>query len=337
MSYTLQKYAQSEFNSTSITHFMQQLAQNQVTRNQSLEFLNLMHDRVLDSETMVTFIDYIRQRYPYRQTSLSSVAVNIVGTGGGRPTFNISTTSAFVAAAAGAVVVKSGSNSYISRCGSLDLLKSLKINLNISFEQFENMLTDIGLCFVNPAWYAPILRRLAVTIFPETFKSVGGFVNIMGPLLAPIEVGARLIGVKSKDLIDPMAAAVHQLGLGTAIICWSDLGLDEFCAMGGNYFRRVSPDGVGPMEIDRVDASGYDRLAELEGGSPMENAAITHAILNGSIKGVKLETVLRNAAYILLLSGKVQTVEQGVSMAAEAVKSGLAVDKLEQVRRYSAR
>jgi anthranilate phosphoribosyltransferase len=294
-----------------------------------------MYAHVLDSETNITFIQYIQRHSPYRRVNHSSDAVNIVGTGGGRSTFNISTTSAFVAAAAGAVVVKSGSNSYTSQCGSLDLLKALKINLSISFEQFEKMLADIGLGFVNPNWYAPILRRLAVTIFPETFKSAGGYVNIMGPLLAPIQVKARLIGVKSKNLISPMAEAVHRLGLGNAIICWCDLGLDEFCSMGCNYFRRVGADGIGPMEADIVHTYESDQLTELTGGSPMENAAITQAILNGSITGVKLDTVLRNAAYILSLAGKVQTVAQGISMAAQAIKSGLAMDKLEQVRRYS--
>lgn len=337
MVYPAKKNSYNTVNDNYITRFLQKLETNQVTQQQSLDFLRTMHEQVLSSENNIRFIKHIKKLYPYRQTKRSDVAVSIVGTGGGRSTFNISTTSAFVAAAAGAVVIKSGSSSYTSKCGSLDLLKALHINLDISFEQFENMLSDIGLGFVNPSWYPPILRRLAVTIFPVTFKSAGGYINVMGPLLAPVQVAARIIGVKSKELIDPMAEAVHQLELGTAIICWSDIGIDEFCSLGCNYFRRVNQDGIGPMETDFFQSRGVQKISELEGGSPFENAAITKGILRGSVTGVKLDTVLRNAAYILLLSGKVQNLEQGMSIAAKAIENGLAMEKLNVLRQYSAR
>lgn len=337
MAYPAEKNSYNTVDTKYITKYLQKLETNQVTQQQSLEFLKTMHEQVQNYENNVCFIKHIKKLYPNRITKRSDVAVNIVGTGGGRSTFNISTTSAFVAAAAGAVVIKSGSSSYTSKCGSLDLLKALKINVDVSYEQFENMLNEIGIGFVNPTWYPPILRRLAVTIFPETFKSAGGYINVMGPLLAPVQVGARIIGVKSKELIDPMAEAVHQLELGTAIICWSDVGIDEFCSIGCNYFRRVNKDGIGPLETDIFQSGGMNKFSDLEGGSPVENAAITKGILSGTIKGVKLDTVLRNAAFILLLSEKVDNLEKGMSIAAKAIENGLAIEKLNVLRRYSAR
>ncbi len=335
MQYAQQVCSSTIFSSEDVISFMHQLEKNRMTRGQALEFLYAMQGRSPDSEAIQLFVKYIRDRYPCRQTDRSSDAVNIVGTGGGRSTFNISTTAAFVAAAAGAVVIKSGSSSYTSKCGALDLLKALGINLNISFERFESMVADIGLGFVNPAWYAPVLRRLAVAILPDKLKKVGGFVNVAGPLLSPVDVGARLIGVKSRELIDTMAAAIHGLGMGKAIVCWSDQGLDEFCSIGNNYFRHVTSNSISPLQTDIGAAAGVDQTVALEGGSPTENAAITHAILNGSIGGVKLETVLHNAAYILLLSGRADTVEHGIAQAAEAVSSGCAIDKLRKARQYS--
>lgn len=326
---------QIEFSGDDIASFLERLEKNRISRNQALEFLYAMQDRALDCDTMLPFVRHIRKHYPCRQTSRSAVVVNIVGTGGGRSTFNISTTAAFVAAASGAVVIKSGSSSYTSRCGALDLLEAMGINLNISFEQFEHMIAEIGLGFVNPAWYAPILRRLAVAILPETFKTVGGFVNVAGPLLSPVDVGGRLIGVKSSELIDSMAECIHRLGMCNAIVCWSDQGMDEFCSVGNNYFRRVTEDGVGPLETDFAGPANDRHLVELEGGTPMQNAAITQSILEGAIQGVKLETVLRNAAYILVLANQAQTIDQGMAMAAEAIRSGRARKILEQARRFS--
>lgn len=322
-------------NNADIESFMQLLERHQVSREQALQFLNSLKEKELDCNAILSFVRCLRVRSPGRLTSRSSAAVNIVGTGGGRSTFNISTTAAFVAAAAGAVVVKSGSTGYASRCGSYDLLKTLGINVNISYERFERMVADIGIGFVNPGWYAPILRRLAVTILPQTFKTAGGFINTIGPLLSPIDVSSCLIGVKSKALIDIMATCVYRLGISKAVVCWSDLGLDEFCSIGNNYFRRVTDAGIATIQKDAADPVSENQIDELKGGSVEENAAITQSILDGSIKGVKLNTVLRNAAYCLMLGNISETVGQGLKMAAEAIYSGNAMIKLDQARQFS--
>lgn len=330
-----QHHRSAKINCADIITFLTRLARNQVQREQALDFLHHMGNKKFDAETATLFVRHIQQQYPPRKTCQSSIAVNIVGTGGGRATFNISTTAAIVAAAAGATVIKSGSNSYTSQCGSLDVLMALGINLNISFDKFSRMIADIGLGFINPVWYPPILRRLAVTILPDTFKTVGSFINILGPLLSPVQTGSHLIGVKSRDLIDSMAVSFHRLNLGHAIVCWSEAGMDEFCSLGTNYYRRVDPEGVGPLQIDRANPVNEAQLAELNGGCPRENAAITLSILNSRTQDVKMETVIRNAAYILLLSNLVETISQGIELAEKTIHNGHAMKKFQQALHYS--
>ncbi len=255
--------------------------------------------------------------------------LEIVGTGGdGSNSFNISTTSAIVVAAAGVPVAKHGNRAASSKCGAADVLEALGVNIALSPEKSARLLKEIGICFlfaqnyhISMKYVAPIRKELGIrTVF-----------NILGPLANPAGANMQVMGVYEEELVEPLAHVLSNLGVKDALVVYGQDRLDEIsmaapttvCEVRGGSYRTytIVPEQFGLASCDRED---------LVGGTPEENAAITRAVLSGEERGAKRNAVLLNAGAGLFVAGKAETLQDGVSMAAKLIDSGLACKKLEE-------
>ena len=253
--------------------------------------------------------------------------MDIVGTGGDEVgTFNISTTTAFVVAAAGGPVAKHGNRSVSSKSGAADVLEALGAKLTLNAKQCEKVLEDTGICFMfaqmhhsSMKYAAPVRKELGIrTVF-----------NILGPLTNPAGATMQLMGVYSQDMVESMAQVLSNLGVKKGfVVCGSD-GLDEVSLTGPTHVCRINDGQFESFDIMPEDY-GFTtcELDELIGGSPVENAEITRNILSGAEKGPKRNVVILNAA-LCLAAALGKEISEGVSMASELIDSGKALEKLE--------
>ena len=298
-------------------------------------FLAALSAKPLNFDDMINFVGFIENETPKRYLSVSDRVINIVGTGGGISTFNISTSAAFVAAAAGAMVLKSGSYAYNSKCGSLDVLSNLGINLNIDEHGLQTMLEELNVGFVGPHMYSPLLRRIAVSIMPLTLREIGGFINTIGPLLCPFHVHGQICGVRSYDFVDLFARVLQKLGIHNSISVWSEIGLDEFSAVGVNHFAFVN-EHIHKQEFDprEYGMAHYDHH-DLCGGSASANANIMQSVLKTGKPFAARDTVALNAAFVLLLSGQCETKEEALQRSLDAITNGSAFRLLQNTIAFS--
>ena len=260
-------------------------------------------------------------------------ALEIVGTGGdGANTFNISTTAAIIAAAAGIPVAKHGNRSASGKCGAADVLEALGVNIGSPPEKSARLLKSIGICFLYAQNYhiamkyvAPIRRELAIrTVF-----------NILGPLTNPAGASMELMGVYDPELLEPLARVLCNLGVKSAMLVHGEDGLDEIslsaptlvCESKNGWIRSYT---ITPEQF------GFERCskADLEGGDTAENARILKAVLGGE-KGAKRNAAVLNAAAALYISGKYVSIEASVKVAEDVIDSGKALLKLNEFIRLS--
>lgn len=260
-------------------------------------------------------------------------ALEIVGTGGDHAnTFNISTTAAIITAAAGVPVAKHGNRSASSQCGAADVLEALGVNINISPEKSAELLKNIGICFLFAQNYhiamkyvAPIRRELAIrTVF-----------NILGPLTNPAGAKMELMGVYDRELVEPLAQVLCNLGVKSAMVVHGDDGLDEISLRAYTFVCEVKDGWVRSYTIT-PEQFGFERCEkqDLQGGIPSENAEILRAVLDGQ-KGAKRNAAVLNAAAAMVVSGKYESIEVAVKIAEDVIDNGKAKSKLDEFIRCS--
>jgi anthranilate phosphoribosyltransferase len=251
------------------------------------------------------------------------------GTGGsGTNSFNVSTTVAFVVAACGVKVAKHGNRSVSSCCGSADVLEALGVNLGVAPQTVERSIAEIGLGFL----FAPALHgAMKHAIGPRREIGIRTVFNILGPLTNPAGADRQVLGVYKEDLVETLAQVLHRLGCRHGFVVHGRDGMDEITLTAETSLAEVSPQGVALSTL-RPEDLGFARCAmsELRGGDARENAVIVRGVLAGE-KGPKRDIVLLNAAYGLLAAGRVAGAAAGVALAAEAIDSGRALAKLEQL------
>jgi anthranilate phosphoribosyltransferase len=260
-------------------------------------------------------------------------ALEIVGTGGDHSnTYNISTTAAIITASAGFPVAKHGNRSASGKCGAADVLEALGVNISISPEKSAELLREIGICFLFAQNYhiamkyvAPIRRELGIrTIF-----------NILGPLTNPAGAKMELLGVYDRDLVEPLAQVLCNLGVKSAMVVFGEDGLDEVSLSAPTHVCEVKDGWVRSYTIT-PERFGFSpcKKEDLQGGGPTENAAILSAILNGE-KDAKRDAAVLNAACAMYVSGKFESIEKAIIAANEVIDSGAALQKLEEFIRRS--
>ncbi len=260
-------------------------------------------------------------------------AVDIVGTGGDcANTFNISTTAAFVIAGAGVTVAKHGSYGVSSKCGSANVLSELGVNLQYSPAQMEACLAEIGIAFLFAPGLHPAMKHV---VGPRRELGIWSIFNILGPLCNPAGVKNGIMGVFSPTLVPIVSDACAQLGMNHQFIVHGNDGLDEFTTTTTTMVTEIRQ---GKVETYEVQPAGLGLpmagTADLVGGDPAENAAITRAILNGE-KGPKRDIVLLNAAFAIMAGGQADNPKEGLVRAAESIDSGAAIAKLEALAEMS--
>lgn len=264
--------------------------------------------------------------------------IDTCGTGGDRAgTFNISTTTAFVAAGAGVHVAKHGNRSVSSKSGSADVLAALGVNLDLTPEQVAACIDAVGIGFL----FAPKLHpAMKYAIGPRRELGVRTVFNILGPLTNPAGAEAQLLGVYDPTLTEVMARVLRELGSRAAYVVHGHNNLDELTTTGPNHISHFGVskenDAIVTEILDPRDL-GFDTAApeSLLGGEPEENAAITRAILAGEERGPKRDVVLLNTAAALLVGGVVTDLQDGVVKAVESIDNGAALRTLEELVTYT--
>lgn len=259
----------------------------------------------------------------------------IVGTGGDNAhSFNISTTSAIVAAAGGMRVAKHGNRAASSQCGTADCLEALGVNINQSPERCKELLDEVGMCFFFAQKYHTSMKYVGAIRRELGFRTV---FNILGPLTNPGTPSMQLLGVYDEYLVEPLAQVLINLGVKRGMVVYGQDKLDEIslsspttvCEIRDGWFKSYT---ITPEEF------GFERCTkdDLKGGTPQENAEITLAILNGE-KGHKRNAVLMNAGASLYIGGKADSMKDGVAFAAEIIDSGKALETLKKLIEVSNR
>jgi anthranilate phosphoribosyltransferase len=253
--------------------------------------------------------------------------VDTAGTGGGRPTFNVSTTAAFVAAGAGCPMAKHGNRSSTGRSGSADVLEALGARIDLDPEAVAGCIDEIGFGFMfapahHPAMkhVVPVRKELAVrTIF-----------NFLGPLTNPAGARRQLIGVSDRRFLDFMAAALGELGCEHALVVASDDGLDELSVSGPTHVVELRDGGISASVVTPesvgLAVSPQDAVAA---GTPERNAGIARRVLGGD-QGAERDLTVLNAGAAIYVGGLADSIEGGVRLAEQAIDSGAAQDLMER-------
>jgi anthranilate phosphoribosyltransferase len=256
-------------------------------------------------------------------------AIDVVGTGGdGSGTFNISTTAALVAAAAGVPVAKHGNRAITSRAGSADVLDALGIRSDHDAASAGAALRDVGFAFLFAPNFHPAMKHAGPT---RREIGVRTAFNMLGPLTNPAGTTRQLLGIGDPAAAVRMAEVVRRLGTERTFVIHGN-GVDELPLDGSGVAYIVAGDTVERHPID-ASALGFKRVAtsRLSGGSPGENARMTEAVLRGE-PGSRRDVVLLNAAAALLVAGVVEQMEEGIERAALTIDAGLGAELLERLR-----
>ena len=252
----------------------------------------------------------------------------IVGTGGDNAgSFNISTTSALVAAAGGVKVAKHGNRAASSLCGTADCLEALGVNIEQSPEKCNELLEKVGMCFFFAQKYHTSMKYVGAIRKELGFRTV---FNILGPLTNPGSPKYQLLGVYDEYLAEPLAQVLISLGVKRGMVVYGQDKLDEISMSAPTKICEFK-DGWFKTYTIKPEDFGFERCtkSDLAGGTPQENAQITRDILSGA-KGPKRNAVLMNAGASLYIYGKAQSLKQGIDLAAEIIDSGKALKVLDE-------
>lgn len=258
----------------------------------------------------------------------------IVGTGGDNArSFNISTTSALVAAAGGMKVGKHGNRAASSQCGTADCLEALGVNIDQSPEKCLELLKEAGMCFFFAQKYHTSMKYVGAIRRELGFRTV---FNILGPLTNPAKPEYFMLGVYDEYLCEPVAKVLASMGVKHALVVYGRDKMDEVspscettvCELRDGFYRTIV---IKPEDFGMVRGA----KEEIVGGTPAENAALTRAILSGEVTGTRRNAVLLNAGCAIYAAGKASDIAEGIRIAEEKIASGEALAVLDKFIRVS--
>ena len=309
---------------------MNEIMSGETTATQNAAFLAALSTKSAKAETkdeIAGCAAAMRDHATKVETDLP--VLEIVGTGGDNAqSFNISTTSALIAAAGGAKVGKHGNRAASSKCGTADCLEALGVNIEQTPEKCIELLEKVGICFFFAQKYHTSMKYVGAIRRELGFRTV---FNILGPLTNPASPKMQLLGVYDEYLAEPLAQVLIDLGVKRGMVVYGQDKLDEIsmsapttvCEFKDGWYKKyvITPEDFGLTRCSK---------AELVGGTPEENAAITRAILNSEDQGPKRSAVLMNAGAALYIAGKAGTMAEGLRLAGSLIDSGAAVRTLEK-------
>ena len=315
---------------------MNEIMSGETTPTQNAAFLSALSTKSARAETTEEIAGCAAAMREHAvQVNTGMDVFEIVGTGGDNAgSFNISTTSALVAAAGGMKVAKHGNRAASSLCGTADCLEALGVNIQQSPERCVELLQEAGMCFFFAQKYHTSMKYVGAIRKELGFRTV---FNILGPLTNPGHPSMQLLGVYDEYLVMPLTQVLISLGIKRGMVVYGQDKLDEIslsapttiCEIKDGWYRRsvIKPEDFGLTRCSKAD---------LKGGTPQENAEITRAILQGE-KGPKRDAVLMNAGASLYIGGKADSMASGIALAAEIIDSGKAYQTLQKVIEVSNR
>ncbi|WP_406134627.1 hypothetical protein [Streptomyces sp. NBC_01089] len=307
-----------------------QLGDGKLPAEQAVTLLASLTTRLPDPATLAALHASLLERRPARPGPAWPASVNIVGTGGGPATFNVSTAAAFVAAATGVRVVKTGSRAYTSSLGSVDLLERLGVRLTSSYEQTQEDLERDGIAFAGPFVYPAELTRLARTVAPLGMKAFGRFLNALGPFLADLPVTAQVTGVSHTMPLDDLRTLADTITTCSVWLTTNDRGADELLGFADNTIHQGHGRQVHIRAGQWTTADGgFEALAPAPKGEAVDHFL---AVLGGRAHPAATATVRLNAAALALAGGLHTQWSTALAATDEAVTSGAAVALAQRLR-----
>lgn len=309
---------------------MNEIMNGETTPTQNAAFLSALSTKSAKAETtdeIAGCAAAMREHATKVDTGMD--IFEIVGTGGDNAqSFNISTTSALVAAAGGMKVAKHGNRAASSKCGTADCLEALGVNIEQDPELCVKLLKEAGMCFFFAQKYHTSMKYVGSIRKELGFRTV---FNILGPLTNPGRPTMQLLGVYDEYLVEPLARVLVGLGVKRGMVVYGQDKLDEISMSAPTTICEIK-DGWYKTGVITPEEFGLTRCTkqDLVGGTPEENAAITRAILSGE-KGPKRDAVLMNTGASLYIGGKAESMAEGVKLAAEIIDSGKAMATLEKL------
>ncbi len=315
---------------------MNEIMSGETTPTQNAAFLSALSTKSARAETKDEISGCAAAMRDHAVKAETGMEVfEIVGTGGDNAhSFNISTTSALVAAAGGMKVAKHGNRAASSQCGTADCLEALGVNIRQSPERCVELLNEAGMCFFFAQEYHTSMKYVGAIRKELGFRTV---FNILGPLTNPGKPTMQLLGVYDDYLVGPLAQVLADLGVKRGMVVYGQDKLDEISLSAPTTVCEIRDGWIRNYVITPEDF-GFDRCtkADLLGGTPEENAAITVSILKGE-KGHRRNAVLMNAGASLYIGGKAETMADGVKLAAGLIDSGEALGAPEKLIEISSR
>ena len=307
-----------------------EIMSGQTTPTQNAAFLSALSTKSTKAET----IDEITGCAAAMRDAATKVehdmeVLEIVGTGGDNAhSFNISTTSAFIIAAAGIKVAKHGNRAASSLSGTADCLEALGANISLEPEKCVELLREVGFCFFFAQKYHTSMKYVGPIRKELGFRTV---FNILGPLTNPSSPQMHLLGVYDRVLLEPVAEVLMKLGSKRGMVVFGTDKLDEISTSAPTAVCEYKDGWMKTYEIT-PEQFGFERCSkdDLLGGTPQENAAITRGILSGEIRDHKRDAVLLNAGAAIYIGGKAESMADGIIKAAELIDNGKALATLDK-------
>lgn len=303
-----------------------------ITDTEIAAFLTALRSKGETSDEITGIVEVIRSHSPLSSISIPNVMDNC-GTGGDKSySFNVSTTAAFVIAGAGVTVAKHGNRSISSKTGSADVLEHLGVSLSFSNDDIEQLLHENNIAFL----FAPHVHS-KLKHFMKVRRELGlpTIFNMIGPLTNPLDLDSQLLGVYRPDMVHMLAESLYKLGRKRAIVVNGAGSMDEASLAGENNLILLDDGDLIPFTLhpDELNLPVYS-VADIRGGNAQDNAQILLDVLNGK-EGPFLDTVLLNAGLGLFANGVATTVQDGLVQARESIDSGAAMERLQQLIKYS--
>jgi anthranilate phosphoribosyltransferase len=319
-----------------VTEFVENMRDDVVTEVQIAGFLVALLMKGPTVEEVAGIARAMRDNCVQIRPNVTGNLTDMCGTGGGLTTFNVSSANAILTASAGVPVAKHGSRSISAFSGSADALEALGVNVELSPEQGQKLIEEVGIGFL----YAPNFHPLMLKVFfPELALGIKTiFFTLIGPLINPAGAPHHVMGVYQPEMVDLVAKAVSMLEMKHVIVAHGVDGLDEISILGPTAIAEVKGTQIERYEITPEDF-GLRRAAfeEVKGGDPAANAAAIIDVFEGRDQGPRRDFLVINNGFSLYVGGVASSPEEGMTLAQETIDSGRAAAKLKELAAASHR
>ena len=313
-----------------ISEFIGAVAADEVTPVQIAGFQVGLLMKGTSVEELASFANAMRKNCIPIKVNVDAEMMDTCGTGGGLSTFNISTATALVAAAAGIPIAKHGSRSISSLSGSADVLEALGVNINLTPEQAAKLIEDINIAFIYAPLFHPVMGKVLPPESELGIKTI--FYTIIGPLINPSFAPRHLLGVYKPELLETVSEVARRIGYTKAMFVYGEDGLDEISLLGKTRIYELKDGEILKYTIAPEDF-GLTRcsLDDIKTGTPEENANIIKGVFSGQITGPRKDAIILNASGALVVGGKAKDFAEGIVLARQIIESGAAQKKLKEL------